>query len=811
MKKSITLVLSLFVFIGNSSNNDFPSLKNSGVSFKENKGQICDQNFKPRPDVLFFGSDKNMAFHLRTNGISYQLSKIDYRKNKLMTDGLSDNKTKRQEKITMFRIDLNWLGSKKTKVIASDVLSGHDNYYFVNCPLGVTNVKTYTSITYKNLYEGIDLHYYNKDGQLKYDYIIQPKTDYKQIKIEINGANKIYINRNKELVIETPLGNIIEQSPIVVQNNAILNSQWKIEGNVISFDISNVNENLPFTIDPLVRIWGTFCGGNGDDIGLFCKTDNSGNVYVTGYTNTTNSGVATSGAHQTIFSGASTFCGNSDAFIIKFNSNGIRQWGTYYGDAGTDEGRCLAIDQNNNIYLTGCAYASSNNTSAIATLGSYKTNCTGMIDAFLAKFNPNGVRVWGTYYGGSGTDESHSCVLDNLGNIYFCGTTDGDSNNSVIVTPNAQQPVSNGDTEGFWAKFDTNGNRLYGTYFGGPGIDFILGCTIDFSNNFILTGCTSSSLNIATIGCHQSTYGGIRDAFVAKYNTNNSLIWSTYYGGMQLEEGYSCTTDALNNIIICGYTESMTNISTSGSDQPFQISGGDAFIVKLNPNGNRIWGTYFGGYSGAIARCCATNTLTGDIFVTGQTSSPSQINHIPTLGCYQDTLGGVDDAFLVRYNSNGIRIWSTYYGGNWEDWGFSVCYDNNNNNIFICGFSDSTSPNSISTPGCHQSLPATVAYDVFLVKFTDSGPTKIETNNKTQIDNYTIYPNPNTGNFTLTIKDKLIGSEISIYNTLGQLVMKATLNSTDNQINLQEFNTGVYYLKFFQNDQEFCHTKIIIN
>ncbi|MBK6522365.1 MAG: hypothetical protein IPG08_08510 [Sphingobacteriaceae bacterium] len=94
---------------------------------------------------------------------------------------------------------------------------GVSNFYLTNCPDGVFDVRSFKEVIYKNIYKGIDTRWYHKDGHLKYDYLVSAGSDHKNIQIEYKGAT-LSINTIGELIIETPLGKIVEDAPYVTQN-----------------------------------------------------------------------------------------------------------------------------------------------------------------------------------------------------------------------------------------------------------------------------------------------------------------------------------------------------------------------------------------------------------------------------------------------------------------------------------------------------------------------------------------------------------------------------------------------------------------
>jgi hypothetical protein len=692
------------------------------------------------------------------------------------------------------------------------------------------NVKSYTDVTFKNLYAGVDVKWYEKNGELEYDFIVAPNTDYTKIGWEIKGADRISIGENGQLIIETPLGNIEEQAPIAFQGETQVEAAWKIDGNKISFKLGNYNENEVLIIDPVVRQWGTYYGGTGTDIGASCATDASGNVYLAGYTNSTTE-IATTGAHQTTYGG-----GSYDAFLVKFNSSGVRQWGTYYGGTGTDIGTSCATDASGNVYLAGYT----NSTTEIATTGAYQTTYGGgSYDAFLVKFNSSGVRQWGTYYGGTQNDVSYSCATDASGNVYLAGYTN--STTEIATTGAHQTTYGGGSDDAFLVKFNSSGVRQWGTYYGGTGLEIGASCATDASGNVYLAGRTNSTTEIATTGAHQTTISGPYDAFLVKFNSSGVRQWGTYYGGTGLDIGASCATDASGNVYLAGYTNSTTEIATTGAHQTTYGGGyDDAFLVKFNSSGVRQWGTYYGGTVTDIGLSCATDA-SGNVYLAGYTNSTTEI---ATTGAHQTTYGGGSyDAFLVKFNSSGVRQWGTYYGGTVLE-NIASCATDASGNVYLAGRTSSTT--EIATTGAHQTT-ISGPYDAFLVKFdacpavysqdtivandsctwingvtyTSSNTTATDTliasngcdsivslnltivntvglNSQATLSNVQVYPNPTNGKLTIDAENF---EGVEVYDVSGRLILESKLKIID----LEGQSKGLYLFKINANGtkQEF--------
>ncbi|HTN44765.1 MAG TPA: SBBP repeat-containing protein [Flavipsychrobacter sp.] len=322
------------------------------------------------------------------------------------------------------------------------------------------------------------------------------------------------------------------------------------------------------------RLWATYYGGSATEQGLGVVCDRNNNVYMTGFTNNSTTGIATGGAHQTAGGGG------NDAFLVKFNSAGIRQWGTYYGGSGVDQGLSLACDTIKNVFLAGYTLSGS----GIATANAHQTTAGGNEDGFLVKFDSSGTRLWATYYGGSATDMCQGVICDQAGNPSLVGYT---QSTTGIATAGSHQPAffAAPGADAFLVKFNAAGVRQWGTYYGDTGDDWGLGITTDRLNNIFITGFTGSHNNIATPGSFKDTLPAIdlADAFLVKFSPSGNRVWGSYLGGDDVDMGYGLYCDTLSRVYIAGVTYSVTGFATTGAHQT-TFGGGsrDAFLSLIN-------------------------------------------------------------------------------------------------------------------------------------------------------------------------------------------------------------------------------------
>ncbi len=712
---------------------------NPNLTFQENKGQVADQYSHPRHDILFSGQSADLVYHFKQDGISYQLLKVDsWKKSETRVKFAIPKKVfteQEPDQISVYRIDIDWLGcNANAQIDKGEALQDYDNYYSEVCPNGALNVKRYTSLNYRHLYNGIDLKWYNHNGQLKYDYVVAAGADFSVIKWRIIGANNISLNQDGQLIIETPIGQIVEDKPVLLQDGKRITAAWKINGSEISFEIKNIDAAKAFTIDPLVRLWGTYYGGTLSDESFYTCVDYSSNVYISGLSRSPSTlNIATIGAHQTVFAGAGAGNFKGDAFVAKFNANGQRLWGTYYGGNGSDFANTCLADANGDVYFVGGTTSTASN--VIGTPGCFQANMgggSGIGDALIVKLNSSGTRIWATYYGDISDDWAIGACVDQTGNLYVTGGTWLDTTSTVFATSGAHKATHSSGTmnvDAYLVKFSTNGSRLWSTYYGTVEHDNGISCAVDLLGNVYMAAETSSSITaiMTTPGAHQVQFGGgssaWSDALLIKFSNSGNRLWATYYGGANNDYPLSVKTDKFNNVYISGVTAS-TQGTIIASNNAFQtLYGGgnnDAFLAKFNQNGQRLFGTYYGGAGDEDASCFVDSY--DQVYIAGNTSS-SNGTTIASSCAYQSIYGGGStDAYLVKLDNSGQRIWGTYYGGIGNETGGEPSADMSSNVYLQGSVNAPTGSLVIASANAQQSSFGGGIDDAFLVKFDHCSP-----------------------------------------------------------------------------------------
>ena len=335
-----------------------------------------------------------------------------------------------------------------------------------------------------------------------------------------------------------------------------------------------------------IRTWATRYG-TGEDGGNSISCDGTGNVYVTGYT--TSAYFPTqyrAGAYNQTSHG-----GNDDAIILRFTIMGVLDWATYFGGRGWEEGRSIAFDGSNNVYIAGVT--GSLDFPIQPRIGAYnQANLGGGEDAFILRFTSGGTLTWSTYYGDSGGEKANSIACDRSGNVYITGDVVG---NRIPTQPWVgaynQNVFGGGFRDIFILRFTNTGVLSWATFYGGSGDDW----NKDANNNLAIDNCgnvyvsfTTRSTNLFTFGnsgCGQyydPSHNGDNDIFLIKFSNAGAVLWATYFGGNAKEYRQPIALDNNGNLFASG--EFFQSSVGTTNTYPLTDPGGGAYFDSI-PSG----------------------------------------------------------------------------------------------------------------------------------------------------------------------------------------------------------------------------------
>jgi len=602
-------------------------------------------------------------------------------------------------------------------VVGVDPLPGTANFFIGNDPSSwQTGLATYGGVEYNNILPGIDLTYRGTNGVLKREFVVAPGADAAGIVIVYDNIAGLAYGPGGTLQVETPAGMLTETAPVCYQvingKNVEVPAQYEILGDSrVGFSFGAYDTAYPLVIDPAL-LYSSYLGGAINDAATGIAVDSSGYAYVTGYTESPN---------FPVYHGFNmSFGGCSDVFVTKVSANGKSLvYSTYLGGDNCDVGNGIAVDFTGRVFVTGYTAslnfpvpngtAKNSNTTALPPCPF--PGCLGNSDAFLSEISPTGQYLRNsTCFGGNYTDVGTSLSVQPDGQwVYLTGYTNSDD---FPLSLNAVQPQLNRNPalpgcDAFIIAYVPGGVSnppSYSTYWGGSNNDQGLAITSNGSNptsTYYVTGWTQSTDFPAAPPW--SVNSGGKDAFVSAFTYPNTTVYSTYLGGEGNDEGRGI---AIKNIAgseyahVTGVTYSDYFPTTIDALYPDYNWGtaqfGDAFLTKLQPDGDLVWSTYLGGLNNDGGNGIALDT-NNNIYLTGYTSSSDFpiVNPIPGFKYKRP----FQDAFITMVNANLTSLnFSTYLGGNLDETGTGIAVSDPQN-IFISGYTTSYDfPTSVNYP-----------------------------------------------------------------------------------------------------------------
>jgi len=646
------------------------------IPFIENKGQLHE-------DVAYYAKTfGGTVFVTKDGGLLYNLPEgdketKDHKKHDLITKE-EDEKAPTLQKAVAVKETL--VNGKVKAVKGESVSKAKVSYFKGNDPSKwQSGIQTYELVSLGEVYKGIDVKLKAYGKNVEKLFYVKPGAHPEVIKVRVDGG-KLNVNENGELEVETELGMVRFTKPIAYQEvdgkEVEVSVSYRLiePGTLYTFNVGEYDLTKPLVIDPLLA--STFLGGSGDDYGYSIALDSSGNVYVTGYTYSSNY-PTTTGAYDTSYNG-----GYRDVFVSKL-SNDLSQLlaSTFIGGSGYDYGYSIALDSSGNVYVTGHTESSNYPT----TSGAYDTSYNSSGDVFVSKLSNDLTQLLAsTFLGGSGYDNGHSIALDSSGNVYVTGYT---YSSNYPITSGAYDTFSNFGYDAFVSKLSNDLTQLLAsTFIGGSGSDEAFSIALDSSGNVYVTGYTYSSNYPTTSGAYDTSHNGYYDAFVSKLSNDLSqLLASTFIGGSGYDYGHSIALDSSGNVYVTGYTYS-SNYPTAAGAYDTSYNGGDrdVFVSKLsNDLSQLLASTFIGGTLSDFGSSIALDS-SGNVYVTGYTGSS---NYPTTTGAYDKSYNGhSSDVFVSKLDTNLTQLLaSTFIGGGVTDEAYSIALDSSGN-VYVAGY-----------------------------------------------------------------------------------------------------------------------------
>lgn len=601
--------------------------------------------------------------------------------------------------------------NRTVSLSAAEEAPGKVNYFLGNKPEHWhTDLPTYRRVTYKNIYSGIDLTFQGVTQGLKGTYMIAPGADPSRIAWRYDNAENVEVDDHGELQIKlNGAATLTEQAPVAWQDGVAGRVPVEIHyvvrrDGAIGFSLGKYDRSKPLIVDPTLT-YSTFFGGSNDDPAYKIALDCARNIYIAGYTNSTD--FPTKNPLQP------NKANGYDAFVTKLSPDGSTViYSTYIGGSGgannNDLLQSIAVDPDGNVYLTGNTYSTD-----YPTVNAYQSSNAGGSDIFLTKIDPTGsTLVYSTYLGGGNFDFAFDVAVDANGSAYLTGFTLA---SDFPTTAGSYQPnFGGGAGDAYVTKFSPDGKTLvYSTFVGGSDYDQAYGIAVDAAGNAYIAGVTAS-LNFPLANAYQGIIGGNRDVFVTRLNAAGSqLIFSTYIGGALDDQCSAMTIDRAGNVYLTGRTMSV-NFPTAPIGSVFQPAIGsatDAFVSKLSANGSTlVYSTFLGGVQADYGYGIAVNDA-GEAYAVGQTASLN----FPQANAIQ-AYGGGSDAFVTKFSASGTNvIYSTYLGGGADEGALSVVRDGLGA-VYVTGFTRSSDfPRVAAIQNTYGGGPS----DAFISKIVD--------------------------------------------------------------------------------------------
>lgn len=796
------------------------------TEFVPNKGQLRDVNGSSRPELLYKSSVGNTDIYVTATGLSQVIVQAP-------PDMLVNGFHKPVAPAALYRVDLNFLNTNPTvQIIPSAQTAGVLNFYTNGD--AIAGVAAYQTITYRNLYNNIDMVLTNNGG-LVYQFLVRQGGNINDIRFTYGTATDAILSA-EGITVNSPLGRLTLPLPVTSVAGLGLplpltyvktGEVFSIGGGIFNngFSIGGGTDAYPTQLFPTYLRYGSYLGSPQNDYLYDVATDPNGQVTV-GTSNATG---------YPLTPGASNYSNSfNDAVITRFdNVSNRRTFSTYLGGDGFDEASGVALaPSSGNIYVTG--YTSSSNLSVRKPLPGSSAP-VGTTNAFIGQFNPaNGALGWLTYFGTSGLIAGNAIAVDASENVYVGGMVLA---GGTIPLTGVNYGCSPAGDDGFIVKITnvaTSPAIAFSALIGSNGSDNVSSLAYDkVSNSVYIYGYVEQSNGFpAKASGQQYTQNVIaqgaplHNAFIMRINAaDGANLWATPFGGGLGEQpifgnhGHLITTDGNGYVYITGTTLS------SPADFPLMnayqstntgIKHTDIYVAGFDDTNAMIFSTYFGGADIDQATCISSNADGQSLIIGGATYSKDLVMH-PSSESGFNTRGHGEglDGLLFSLNGagfNGGFNWSTLVGnspGNENvagvthlaNRGFTVAVttDQNSGNYGLPKH-NSTASAALGGGGALDYSGANDGYFAVIsgnsLQKREAAPEFIKSTDLS----LQVYPNPASNELTVQLKGAVKGEvQVELFNMMGQKVFTTSNTAIDGQyrqtLNCTQLSKGMYMVK----------------
>ena len=544
----------------------------------------------------------------------------------------------------------------------------------------IRGVPTYERVRIRGLRDGMDIDLFETGGRLEYDVRLAPGTSVDEVAFTYEGVEASEIKADGSLVAIVSGRELSQRPPVTWQIEADgtrrqLASSFRVLGeNRFGFVVEGRDPSLPIVIDPIL-VYSEFIGGSNADVGRGVAVDESGAVYVTGWSKSAD--FPNSDARRR---------NGKDVVVFKLRPNGRDlEYVTFIGGRSDEMGHAIRVNEAGEVYVVGETRSSDFPT----TRSVHSRARAGDSDAFALKLSADGATLqWSTFLGGSASDVAHGVALGADGTAYIVGTT---RSRDFPVTSYAFQTERKGGRDAFVTRLDADGGLLiFSTYLGGVRDDEGYAIGLDQNGFAYVTGRTDSGDFPTTLGTHDGRKADI-DAFVTKLGlAGSSLVYSTFVGGTAQDEALALAVDEDGQAWIGGWTQSFDIPVTVDAFQSENQGRRDGFIASVSTSGGTLSYASFVGGTGHDEVLGLALDAYGAPWVVGNTSS----DDMPvSADAAQESRRGGRDAFLVSVDRASGRLgFGTYIGSRGHETAFDVAAQPFTENIVVVGQAENVPP-----------------------------------------------------------------------------------------------------------------------